>query len=46
MRLRCIHRQARTLSVNSGGRAGMLEGIPGIVHRRTDQKAPADMRSP
>ena len=37
--------QARALSVNSGGRAGLLEGIPGIVHPRVDQKVPADMRS-
>jgi len=37
--------QARTLSVNSGGSAGLLESIPGIVRPRVDQKAPADMRS-
>jgi hypothetical protein len=38
--------QARALSVNPCGRAGLLEGIPGIVHPRADQKVPAAMRSP
>jgi hypothetical protein len=37
--------QARALRVNSGGRAGLLKGLPGIVHPRMDQKAPADMQS-
>ena len=38
--------QARALSVDSGGRAGLPENILGIVHPRADQKAPADMRLP
>ena len=38
--------QARALGVYSGGSAGLLESILGIVHPRMDQKVPADMRSP
>ena len=37
--------QARTLSVNPGGSAGPFQCVPGVVHPRMDQKAPADMRS-